>query len=81
MNRCKWFNNSCDDGRYYSNCHNDCRCFKRVEETRFCMPSYHNYEDREEKCFEGYIKICPKQDKHRKECCDNKNNFFDSNDY
>ncbi len=51
-------------------------CFKKVEETFCCFPSYYNEEDtkderKEDKCWEGTFKICPKQEHDYKKDYDN----------
>jgi len=42
-------------------------CFKKVEESFYCFPSYYNEDEKkddrkEEKCWEGTFKICPRHD-------------------
>ena len=78
MNRCMCDNNTRED-RCLPNCHNNCMCVKRLEETRLCIPSYCHEEERGEKCFEGYIRICPKQNKQFNCACNNRPNYNDLN--
>lgn len=73
------FNNYYSNNKYcYENdyekrhCNKPSCCVKRVEETFYCLPSYYNEQNKDdkkinkhEKCFEGTFKICPK-------ICDNK---------
>ena len=56
----------------YNNFNQKSCCVRRFEESVCCYPSYYNedkQEEKQEKCYEGTFKICPK---HNKEKCFNK---------